>query len=147
MDMAWHYTTGQKFIEIVSDGYLNPKATVTPQGTRPIVWFSLAEHWEPTAQKSLNTGELQGMVGTCEHGGGLLRFGVPYSSLIPWPKLGRKAGIDPTQIKALECVGVQQGAIPANWCGSLKRIHIRSCLVDCFDSDTNEWQRVQGKGK
>ena len=140
---AWHYTTGENFIKIVTDGYLNPKATVTLRGERPIVWFSLAGHWEPTAQKALNTGALQGMMGTCDRGGGLLRFGVPYASLIPWPKLGRRAGMDPAQIKALERVGAGQGAAPANWCGSLKRVPVRTCWIDCFDPASNEWQRVQ----
>jgi hypothetical protein len=139
--IAWHYTTGQKFLEIVRVGYLDPKATVTLAGERSILWFSRDQYWEPTAQKSLVTGQLLGMIGTYQHGGGLVRFGIPQPKLIGWPDLGGKAGISPDQIKILETVGVEQGATPSNWCGSFGRIRTNKCLIDCLHT-SGEWQRV-----
>lgn len=53
MAMAWHYTTGNKFPLIVADGLIRPAAIGVKPPERPIVWFSLAQHFEMTARKGL----------------------------------------------------------------------------------------------
>src|SRR5690242_12554077 len=92
--LAWHYTTGENFRLIVESGFLLPTAVGIGKHEKPVLWFSVAEFWEPTAAKMmLQNGQMvnMGMEGTYKHGGGLARFGVAVSKLVPWPKLARKA--------------------------------------------------------
>jgi hypothetical protein len=60
--IKWHYTTGQKFRMIVADGEIKPAVAGVPPGEQPIVWFSTALDWEPTANKSGLSAD-----GTLEH--------------------------------------------------------------------------------
>jgi hypothetical protein len=148
LNLIWHYTTGENFIQIVEVGFLDPNKTVTLPGERPILWFSSEPFWEPTANKALS---LDGAVKTLsmdetrEHGGGLVRFGVRASVLIRWPKLGRKAGMPPQTVRSLELVGIKQGAKPSNWYGSLKRIKVRECAAIQVMDENSEWADVTPK--
>jgi hypothetical protein len=60
LEIAWHYTTLQKAHSIEADGKLRPATTGVPANEKPILWFSLAQEWEPTATKGIvnkGTGE------------------------------------------------------------------------------------------
>ena len=131
MPMAWHYTTGEKFIEIWECGFLRPTKVGIPQGERPILWLSTHQHWEPTASKALTAenGEIVrlSMTETFEICGGLVRFGVTPSTLLPWPKLGQKAGMPAAIVAGLDKVGREQGADPRQWLGTFKNIRISAC--------------------
>lgn len=140
--IAWHYTTGMKFKQIVESGYLDPKKTVTPPNEKPILWFSKHHYFEPTAQKAkrLPTGQIEslGMMGTYALGGGLIRFGYPIAKLTEYKKLCRQAGVTMFDVVALERVGLSQGAKPTDWMGSLKKININDCIVEVFNGA--EWE-------
>lgn len=145
--LAWHYTTGQKFESIIDSQYLDPKKTITPKNERPILWFSLNQHFEPTAQKSKRSANgiilPLGMQGTYELGGGLIRFGYPSAQLIEWEKLARKAGMSKAVIQALARVGLEQSANPKHWLGSFKKINIDHCVIEVFNG--SEWETIQGE--
>lgn len=148
--IAWHYTTGRYFIEIVQSGFLDPSKTVTPPRERAIVWFSTNQYFEPTAQKALSQGAtivFLGMDGTFEHGGGLVRFGIKATdmTLKAWPKLGVCAGMHPQTIAAIEAVGREQGANPAQWLGSFKRIAVKRMTICVAErlNDGFKWVEVQ----
>lgn len=49
--LAWHYTTGEKFIEIVDSGFLLPTANYIASPELPVLWFSRNQKWEPTSRK------------------------------------------------------------------------------------------------
>ena len=144
--IAWHYTTGTKFKQIVESGYLDPKKTATPANEKSILWFSKNQHFEPTAQKAIRlpTGQIKslGMMGTYEMGGGLIRFGYPVAKLTEYKKLCRQAGINMLDVFSLERVGVSQGAKPADWMGTLKKIDIEDCIIEVFNGDA--WVNVKG---
>jgi hypothetical protein len=118
--LAWHYTTGDIFKIIVENGLLLPTGVGISRNEKPILWFSIAEFWEPTASKMMmQDGQMldMGMQGTYQHGGGLARFGIPTSKLVPWPQLARKANI-PSRVKVgLETVARRNGAKPTDWFG------------------------------
>lgn len=150
--LAWHYTTGAHFVAIAADGFLDPRHTVTPQNERNIIWFSTAQHWEPTAQKALthNDGsmDLLGMSGTFERGRGLIRFGLNARDprLEAWPRLGRRAGMDASVIQSLEKVGLRQGAKPSQWMGSFKRIPLRDLVIEVAEEIEGGFRWVRAEG-
>lgn len=144
--IAWHYTTGEKFLAIVKHGFLMPATAHINVGERPVLWFSLQQHWEPTAQKASRAADgtitRLGMAGTYSRGGGLVRFGIPAEITTPWPALGKKAGIASRVMENLEHTGVLQGATPSLWCGVLAPVPVAACIVDVFDSEDGPWARV-----
>ena len=144
--IAWHYTTGTKFKQIVESGYLDPKKTATPVNEKSILWFSKNQHFEPTAQKAIRlpTGQIKslGMMGTYEMGGGLIRFGYPVAKLTEYKKLCRQAGINTLDVFSLERVGLSQGAKPTDWLGTLTKVAIDDCIIEVFNGDA--WVNVKG---
>jgi hypothetical protein len=119
--IGWHYTTGEKFIQIIESGYLQPTSIGVSYQEKPILWFSTHEFWEPTACKAIITnGEriTLSMDETRELGGGLVRFGVYLNQLQPWDKLKKKARIPIDTAKSLELVAVKQCAKPSQWCSA-----------------------------
>lgn len=144
-DFAWHYTTGQNFVQIVKSGVLLPTAAYIARRERPVIWFSLEQFWEPTAQKRLQgRPEELGMQGTYEHGGGLVRFGVAPAHLVPWPRLARLARIPSAVQRGLVQSGRAQGATPERWLGMIGRpmslMDIEA--IDVFDGQS--WTRIKG---
>jgi hypothetical protein len=121
--LAWHYTIFDRFVDIVADGEIRPATAAVPNGERPIVWFSLNQHWEQTANKALRTadGRLIGldMQGTMEHGRGLIRIGVrqeraPHT----WRELKRLAGMGEDIAGGLVRMARRDGADPRDWRGT-----------------------------
>ncbi len=135
MTMAWHYTTGEKFPLIVADGVIRPAAIGVKPPERPIVWFSLAQHFEMTARKGLMNaaGQIRtaSIQETREFGGGLVRFGIDAARLIPWRDgvLRKAAGMRYATAKMLDARGIQQGASPFEWLGSLDPVPIDECEI------------------
>jgi hypothetical protein len=142
-DFAWHYTTGWHFVQIVKSNVLLPATAYIARRELPIIWFSLEQFWEPTAQKAMNPLQLLGMNGTYLHGGGLIRFGISPSRLIPWPQLGRLARIPSRIMRSLERVARHQGARPELWCGTIDGPIALPDIeaIDCFDG--NNWVRIK----
>ncbi len=121
--LAWHYTTLDRFVVILADGEIRPATASVPANERPIVWFSLNQHWERSANKALQTpdGRVIGldMKGTAQHGGGLIRVGVilaraPYT----WGELKQLAGMQQDIAGALVRVARKDGADPREWRGT-----------------------------
>ena len=146
--IAWHYTTGQKFERIAKSGYLLPTAVGVEPPERPVIWFSLNQEWEATAAKMATVpGGIRMLTKdeTCQLGGGLVRFGYPAQRCIPWPRIWRRAKTPPLIRAALERIGRDEGANPAEWCGVLHPIPVRELIVDVLDE--GHWVRVQDRAE
>src|SRR5690606_12596681 len=56
VNIVWHYTTGNKFQEILESGVLLRDDQTTPYlfapGEKGFVWFSSNQQWEETANKA-----------------------------------------------------------------------------------------------
>lgn len=143
--LAWHYTTGRHFAAIVETGMLRPSAQHIAKGESPILWFSLEQYWEPTAQKAVReNGDMisVGMLGTYEKGMGLVRFGVYPSRLVPWPRLAKQACIPSGLRRGLERSGRAQGAVPEHWYGLVGE-PLPVSDVDAIDRfDGKNWVRI-----
>lgn len=147
--LAWHYTTGEKFILIVEDRVIRPASTGVKPPELPIVWFSLDQNFERTARKGLLTeaGQFRtaSIQETQELGGGLVRFGLDAEILIPWRggALRKASRMRYPTAKKLEAAGIQQGAQPFEWMGSLDPVPIDICVVEVLN-DNAVWIEVGG---
>lgn len=150
--LAWHYTTGEKFLQIVEDGVLVPSDIYVNPPERPVLWFSLNQEWEPTACKHWKdraTGVVSRLTReeTHERGRGTVRFGCDPSALIPWDELPRRAHMQRQMSTGLAIVGLQQGAMPSQWMGSLSPIYREQWLaVEVWEPgepfDAGRWVEV-----
>lgn len=134
--IAWHYTIGNHFPKIASDGYLKmtpSPASITP-GEIPAVWFSTNMSWENTANK----GKMENGVSTTMtfaetllHGNGLYRIGVAENRLMHWrdfkKTLARKV------VQYLEWGAKERYASPNQW-----RVLLTPCPCTVWE-DVERW--------
>lgn len=147
MTTAWHYTTGERFLSIVECGFLLPATALITSKERPVVWFSLNQEWEPTANKMLRSPDgtliFLDKEGTCKFGGGLVRFGYPLERTIRWPLLARKAKIPPTTRVGLELAARENGSNPNDWCGVLRPVPLDELTIEVLDGE--KWVSVRSR--
>ena len=128
MKTAWHYTTGEKANLIFKSGELQPTAAYIEEREKPILWFSINQEWEQTANKmvQLPNGAFRPltMEETRKLGGGLFRFGMPAHQLVAWPRLARLANMRSNISRLLEEAGLRAGADFREWFGSLDAVPI-----------------------
>jgi hypothetical protein len=142
--LAWHYTTGEKFEEIVAAGFLRPTSMHIGPSERPILWFSLNQGWEQTANKGWEERGVRRrltMEETRVKGRGLARFGIDARRLIPWPKLGRKARMSPETMGLLMEGAAEVGANPYDWLGTFARIELTGLVISVVDD--GEWAEIR----
>ena len=134
--IAWHYTIGKHAASIIEGGVIRGATEHVPTGEMPVVWFSLRQHWEPTANKMIRSADgtvrFGTMADTIRIGGGW-RFGLPVSELLPYRDLKRAANISGETARGLERVARRQGADPALWYGSLTPVEVSRCIVQILD--------------
>jgi hypothetical protein len=144
--LAWHYTTGEKFVKIVASGYLMPTGVLVQPPERPVLWFSLNQRFEPTAQKAVIEGGAMRILSVEETGqlcGGLVRFGMSPRKLLTGDKLRTRARIARPFWAGLCRAGVRQKADPAHWLGCLDAVPVDRLVIEVMN-DAGEWERVQG---
>ncbi|MFM0272380.1 hypothetical protein PQQ59_17460 [Paraburkholderia aspalathi] len=144
---AWHYTIVAYFKQIIRSGVLIPSGEHLPPSEKPILWFSLNQYWEATANKAwqnTTTGEtrLLDMHETFEIGHGLIRFGVAPKKLLSGDALRRKARMSKAVWDGLAQVGKEQGANPTEWCGSIEAMPIDEMVIEAMDA-AFEWKHLR----
>lgn len=142
--LAWHYTTGQNFIKIVNSGFLKPIDIDVRPPEKPILWFSLNQKWELTANKAVM--ESHGirrlsMEETFRLGGGLVRFGIELNKLYLGVELKKRSRMSTTIWNALCKEGLKQKAKPSEWCGTLNAIPVDDLVVEVM-SDDYAWIKI-----
>ncbi|TCS32896.1 hypothetical protein EDC30_1197 [Paucimonas lemoignei] len=141
-DMVWHFTTGQKYVLIQQDGKLKRAAIGVSYPELPILWFSAHKLYEPSALKLLVQARRQATLEELrEIGMGVFRYGVPKSSLIPWPELATKARMSRSMTRKLESRAVQMGSDPSDWYGSLEDLPIKDMVIQRMN-DEHQWDLI-----
>lgn len=143
--LAWHYTIGHYLPTIAETGVLMPATAGLQSRELPAVWFSLAQHWEPTATKMLQTktGELRRMTfDELKSVGGLVRFGIEPRKLLCGAALRRRAHINNETWSQLCAVAAAQGANPANWFGHIGPMSVENFVIQLMDADGSRWYDV-----
>jgi hypothetical protein len=119
----WHYTVPEALCLIEVSGFLQPSYLNSKKyPSKPIVWCSANQNWEPTAGKRLGEVQITTLAKMLEVFGSLYRFGVDESDVIPWTELQRRAQIVPLVANLLEKTAIQIDSNPSDWCGSLWKI-------------------------
>jgi len=143
--LAWHYTTGQKFPIIIERGELVPSAIGVKPPEKPILWFSLNQYWEHTANKAIAdaNGNLRRLTmrETFNLGGGLVRFGYEAKNLHVGDALRRKASMSASVWRGLCAEGRRQNAAPSDWCGSIVPVPVPALVVEVMN-DAFKWERI-----
>jgi len=140
-NLAWHYTTGEKFELILASGFLK---TSRPnmggrQTERPLVWFTILQRWELSASYTgIRNGKLHiySLKDTKEAGKGLIRLGYPQDSLIPWKDLRSEARISPST----QSIFIRERMVPFQWMGCFTNIPVTDLIIEVFNND-NIWER------
>lgn len=121
---VFHYTTGDRARDIAAYGAILPATACIGAQEHPVVWFSAAQTWEPTATKML--ADARGrpvrratMAEMDRMAGGLFRFARSSDGLVPWPDLARAARIHTGMARRMEKAGREIGALPSDWYGHL----------------------------
>lgn len=146
---AWHYTTGDRAALILSDGVIKAATAFVPDGEKPVVWFSTRQRWEPTATKGIigpdgirRDATLDEMI---EHGGGLYRFGLPASELIPWNQIPAATGMSRDMARALVKAACRKGADPSFWFASMEPVIVLDLAVQWYIN--SEWIPIYGAAR
>lgn len=140
---CWHYTIGLNFVRISASRTLLP-ATAGLRGQElPIVWFSLHQHFEPTARKAWfnrTTGTIRilSVQETRERGEGLFRFGVDPKMLLSGEALRRAARMSRKVWRQLHNAGLRQNADPAHWLGHVGQMSIDGMVIEVMN-DAGHW--------
>lgn len=147
MNLAWHYTTGEKFELILFCGYL--KTTLSShelrENERPVLWFSINQKWEQTASyRIVKDGKLikSPMLENKEGVGGLVRLGYPHSQLLPWIELWKAAGIIPQMKRLLEKNAREDGSNQFHWMGTFNNISLADLVIETMN-ECNQWEAAQ----
>jgi hypothetical protein len=149
--MAWHYTTANRFESIKAMGLIQPATAGVPDSERPVCWFSVNQHFEPTAAKGLidpitgqrRTATIAEMV---DLAGGLVRLGMPARELLTGETLRRKARISNSAWAALCHSAAQCGAMPSQWFGCVGAVELTRCAIEKFNPITGDWENTQNGG-
>jgi len=154
--VTWHYTTGEKFLGILTDGVIKPSVVSAAERLheRPITWFTVDQFWEPTTAYIYEGDDpVQSRVftleETCLYGCGLLRLGLPSSTrrdgtLTPWSELWQAAGVTPDVKASLEHEGICRGSDPNDWYCSFDSVPLQNLIIEYIEQHaaTRAWIRM-----
>ncbi|MDA9344085.1 hypothetical protein N9R06_03225 [Algibacter sp.] len=137
----YHYTHTKALKQILKDGKIKIATASAPRKTKPIAWVSAHEHFEPSALKGYVTYLEQRTLTFKEQfeGFGCVRIEIlPHSNLHTWAKLYHSANYEDGTYRSLTDAGIDAGANPDDWYGSLKPIPAKYFIkVEMFDG--NKW--------
>lgn len=136
-ETLYHYTIGPKLRLIGDARRLEPRGYGMAASARekPVLWWSENPLWEPSANKVMSLDgksffrptlkELQENVGVyrfaldCRKPDGLHAVGI---KLIPWARIPLIAKIDPGDVARMLRGGMNVGATPTHWWGTLEPV-------------------------
>lgn len=138
--IAWHYTTKPKYELIVGDGLLKPAEAGVFPPELPILWFSINQHFEPSAKKGLQGSDGSIRQATLEEmlelSGGLYRFGRPIFGLKCGDGLRKAAKMRLGDWKRLLASARHMKASSYDWYGHVGQpLSIAEMSIEIMDDD------------
>jgi hypothetical protein len=139
---AFHYTIKAKAESIFATAILKRTAIGVHEPEKPILWFSTHPLLDPTAYKAINeAGVIRRVRFDQMVELGLFRFGVDRAHLLHWTRLWRAARMTRKTAEALAETGIEQGADPLQWFGSLVDIPLDETVsIEVYQND--EWKTL-----
>lgn len=135
---AWHYTPGQRGVEIIRTGRLFAD---------PLAWFTLRTSVEPTACRYvlragrpylLSVGEMHRMFA------GWLRFGIDQVELVPSDQVRTRAGIRREAWRERVATARATGSDVSQWHAAFAPIEIEQLIVERLEGhpSAGTWRRI-----
>lgn len=137
MTMVHHYTTEHHHLPLIlASGELRP-SNAGAEHEVPLLWFSLAQRWEGTATKMVQTEGGPRLLTFAEQlaSFGCVRFSLSADDprLMSWADACKYAGITSTTRRKLEAVGRKRGGSPINWFAIAGPVPLADTRVQRFD--------------
>jgi hypothetical protein len=119
-NILWHYTVVNSLQKILADGAIRPSPLGAAKGQKGVVWFSLAEDWDPSANRwwrsPEGTAKQLGKDQTIVLGSGLARIGVaPGLATIDWKTYKEQSGAPPKVVRVVYDAAIKAGSRPSLW--------------------------------
>lgn len=134
--MVYHYAPWAYLPAIVQHGALRP-SNARADGEVPLLWFSLNQHWEPTATKvwENKAGTILQMTFRQQVSQvGCIRFGLDDQDprLLDWKQACKAAGTGRNERRAMENAGKKLGAKPEDWFATLMSVQLADLRFQVF---------------
>lgn len=146
--LAWHYTNGLRFPQILESGRLQLETGPVSPRERRAHWFTLAETYEPTCYKRIGGRLICDPEELAEALGGLYRFGVARSlpALRTVRQWRRESGCPPeVQRQLIDLTAVQHRINPyRDWRMSFRPVNACDWLAVEESLNGRDWQPVPG---
>lgn len=144
MTMVHHYTTEHHHLPLIlASGELRP-SNAGAEHEVPLLWFSMAQRWEGTATKMVQTERGPRLLTFAEQQAsfGCVRFSLSADDLrlMSWADACKCAGITSTTRRKLEAVGRKRGGSPINWFAIAGPVPLADTRVQRFDGTS--WTEV-----
>lgn len=131
---------------IFESGVLLPTDVGIERHEKPVLWFSTAPYWEPSATKGFKSPDESPFLPPrnatipemAAAGQGLFRFGISTEQLVRWPDIGKRSGCRAEMRNILMKVGRAWGADPKQWYGTTSSIEIEHTRIESL-SGFREW--------
>lgn len=147
--LLWHYTLRQHYEGMLQTGAIQPASAYAPQPTKPAVWFTTREDWDPIVNKAilcaddtrraLNRDELHTI------GLGPMRIGVAASAApLSWHEFKRQSGIPSKAASNLVAAAARLQSHPSHWFATFEPVP-RSQWLAVEQWDGWRWARVATK--
>lgn len=141
--IAWHYTKGTSFIDIIAVGKLMLQETVFSKV--PVAWFSLDQEWELTGQVTEipDDGLPRSLGKSMTHNAycGLFRFGTPAGSLKAWREGKKLLKFKKATIDIYEDYATRHGADTNLWMVAFEEICVDDLMIEYWDGV--RWNCIQ----
>lgn len=123
----YHYTPETRIPEILKSEKIIPATLYLYKNEKPCTWVSSNQVWEKSCSKMAKT--VDGRLIQLNFKKQLEKFGCARIELKPtnlyhWPKLKHLIRIESKKAQQLEDIGIERGANPLEWYGSLFPIGI-----------------------
>jgi hypothetical protein len=143
MSLIYHYTTESKLAQIIASGELRVSEWERQNNVKPpALWLTINVEWEPTATKMIKTpfGLKNPSKEDFHKISPLIRFVVPFrkEELCTWGKYRYISNTPLDMYLAMEKVGVDKGANPAEWYASFKNIPLKD-VISCERWNGQKW--------
>jgi hypothetical protein len=139
--LIWHYTRGERFVQILESGYIRP--SIEELQIRPAVCFSTEQFWEPTVfVLDTVTGKYLGMQEMLDLGISLVRIGVlPEVAPLKWADFRRQSGICQRDMQYRIKICMARGGHTSRWRVTFDNVPLEQwAAVQVFDVERDEWR-------
>jgi hypothetical protein len=143
-NIYWHYTTLERFAEIMESGVILPATAYVGKNEKPVAWFSANQFWEQTANKSiLLYGQIRGLTRKEMFHLGVARIGVSIETApYDWEGFKKLSGISNRVSKGLVAAAKNAKSNPKDWRVSFEPV-IRDKWLRIEVWQSGKWESLQ----